>query len=180
MRAPPLLDLARDLGLLSLVSVGGANVLLPELHRSVVAQRHWLDEASFNQLFALAQAAPGPNILFASLIGWKIAGLSGLAVATAAILLPSSALAFALGRGLRRWGDAPWIKLAAAGTVPVALGLILASGAIASMNADHGALGYLISALAAALMVFTKRNPLIAIALGAAMGLLAPHLGLVL
>ena len=49
--------------LLSFVAFGGATALLPELHRVIVDHHHWLDDTTFIQLYAIAQAAPGPNVL---------------------------------------------------------------------------------------------------------------------
>ena len=63
-----------------------------------------------------------------SLIGWQLAGIAGLLVATAAIMVPSCLLAFAAARALARWSDHRWVGVLKAGMVPVALGLILASG----------------------------------------------------
>ncbi len=73
--------------LLSLMAVGGAKLLLPEMHRFAVEGRGWMSSKEFSELFALAQAAPGPNVLFVSVIGWKAAGL----ILTSGILLVRSA-----------------------------------------------------------------------------------------
>ena len=69
-----------DFALLSFVAFGGATALLPEMHRVVVENHHWLDDATFTHLYAIAQAAPGPNVLVVTLIGWKVAGLAGALV----------------------------------------------------------------------------------------------------
>lgn len=63
--------------LLSFVAFGGATALLPEMHRVVVEHHQWLDDTTFTHLYAIAQAAPGPNVLVVTLIGWKVAGLAG-------------------------------------------------------------------------------------------------------
>ena len=89
-----LLQILVTFGILSLVAVGGANAVLPEMHRQVVELRGWLDDATFSQLYALAQAAPGPNILVASVMGWRIAGPGGMAMATVGMLLPAAVLAW--------------------------------------------------------------------------------------
>src|SRR5262245_7100846 len=101
----PLADLAGTFGMLSLVSIGGINVLLPEIHRQVVDVHGWMSDAAFANLFAIANAAPGPNVIVISLIGWQVAGLAGLLVATLAIMIPSCSLAFLVGRGIARWGS---------------------------------------------------------------------------
>ena len=89
-----LLQILVTFGVLSLVAVGGANAVLPEMHRQLVELRGWLDDATFTQLYALAQAAPGPNILVASVMGWRIGGAGGMAMATVGMLLPAAALAW--------------------------------------------------------------------------------------
>ena len=71
------LQLFLDFALLSFVAFGGATALLPEMHRVVVEQHHWLNDATFTHLYAIAQAAPGPNVLVVTLIGWEVAGLAG-------------------------------------------------------------------------------------------------------
>ncbi|MDR2000935.1 MAG: chromate transporter, partial [Zoogloeaceae bacterium] len=58
---PNLTELLLQFALLSLIAFGGGNATLPEMHRIVVEQNHWLTDATFTELFAIAQAAPGPN-----------------------------------------------------------------------------------------------------------------------
>ena len=84
-------DLAQQFTLLSFLAIGGVNELIPEIHRRVVDNAHWLTDADFAQAFAIAQAAPGPNMLIVSLIGWKVDGVLGALVCTIAICAPSSA-----------------------------------------------------------------------------------------
>jgi chromate transporter len=118
-----LVQLARVFSMLSLVSIGGANATLPEIRRQVVEVRGWMTNAAFADVFAISHAAPGPNIIMVSLIGWQLAGLAGLLVTTLAIMVPSCTLAFVISRGLTRWADHHWIALLKAALVPVALGL---------------------------------------------------------
>ena len=77
-----LLSLLASFSLFSLMAVGGAITLIPEMHYYVVESHHWMTGQEFAALFAIAQAAPGPNVLVVSLIGWKVAGLAGALVAT--------------------------------------------------------------------------------------------------
>ena len=163
---------------LSLVSIGGANAALPEIHRQVVTVLHWMDDPAFAHLFAVSQASPGPNIQFVSLIGWHMAGVAGLAVATAAIVLPSSALAFVAGRTVRRFAGAAWVQVATAALVPIAVGLMGASGIVASRAADHSVVGWAITAAAAGFVMATRRNPLWTLAAGVLVSIVATRLGL--
>jgi chromate transporter len=170
-----LIDIARVFAILSLVSIGGANSVLPEIRRQVVDVQGWMTDASFTNLFAISNAAPGPNIILVSLIGWQLAGLAGLAVATLAIMIPSCSLAFLAGRVVTRWSEKRWVTLLKQGLVPVALGLILASGVSMMRTADHDALTTAISVATAVFVVFSSRNPLWAIAAGTAVNIAALH-----
>ena len=69
--------------LLSLLSIGGAITTAPEMHRFMVREHGWISSADFSQSIALAQCAPGPNVLFVAVLGWQIGGVTG-AVATMA------------------------------------------------------------------------------------------------
>lgn len=172
-----LVRIAHVFGVLSLVSIGGANAVLPEIRRQVVDVQGWMNDASFANLFAISHAAPGPNIIMVSLIGWQIAGIAGLLVATLSIMIPSCSLAFMAGRIVNRWSDARWLKLSKDGVVPVALGLILASGVSMMRTADHGPVTVAISLSTAGFVVCSKRNPLWALAAGTAAGVIAIHVG---
>ena len=86
---------------LSLLSIGGAMSTAPEMHRLLVHDRGWLTDADFTTAIALAQAAPGPNVLFVPVLGFQVAGLLGAAAALVGILLPSTLLSL----GVSRWGS---------------------------------------------------------------------------
>jgi chromate transporter len=172
-----LIQIARVFGILSLVSIGGVNAVLPEIRRQIVDVQGWMNDAAFTNLFAISHAAPGPNIIMVSLIGWQMAGLAGLLVATLAIMIPSCSLAFVAGRVVTRWSDQRWIKLLKEGLIPVALGLMLASGIAMMRTADQDGLTVAISLATAAFVVFSRRNPLWAIAAGTAFSIAALHFG---
>ncbi|PKU21613.1 chromate transporter [Telmatospirillum siberiense] len=171
-------QIATTFASVSLVAVGGANAVMPEIHRQVVDQLHWMDGATFANLFAVAQAAPGPNVLFVSLIGWHMAGFAGLAVATLAIMLPSGLVAFAAGRLVARLDGHPLMQAAKSGLVPIAVGLILASGLVMSRAADHDVLTIAITLGTAAFVFFRENSPLWALAGGALLGIGTYLLGL--
>ena len=166
MSQASLIDIAQVFAALSLVSIGGANATLPEIRRQVVEVHGWMGDAGFADAFAISHAAPGPNIIMISLIGWQVAGLAGLLVATAAIVVPSCTLAFIVSRTLSRWADHPAVGLIKAGLVPVALGLILASGVAMMRVAAQDVVGIAIGLGTAAFVVLSRRNPLWALAVG--------------
>ena len=112
------LELGLQFSLLSLLAFGGANAVLPEMHRLVVENHHWMSDAAFSQLFAIAQAAPGPNLLVVTLIGWQVAGVAGALATTLAFCLPSSLLIFFLARIWARWRSDRWRRAIEAGVAP--------------------------------------------------------------
>jgi chromate transporter len=167
-----LADLFVQFSLLACVAFGGVTALLPELHRLVVEQRQWMDETTFAQLFAIAQAAPGPNLLVVTLIGWKVAGLAGALVATLAICLPMSLVIYFLFRHWERFRHAPWRAAVQTGVAPLAVGLVFASGWFIGA-ATGGSIGALVlTAGTIVLMLRTRWHPLWLIGAGAAAGAL--------
>jgi chromate transporter len=113
---------------LSLLSIGGAITTVPEMHRFLVDRSGWLSDETFTSSIALAQAAPGPNILFVAVLGFNVAGLSGAAAAMAGILLPSSVLTVTATRWARANRESVRVKAFSAGMMPLTLGLIVATG----------------------------------------------------
>ncbi|HVJ43623.1 MAG TPA: chromate transporter [Dongiaceae bacterium] len=163
-------QLAITFATMSLGAIGGANAVLPEMHRQAVSVHGWLDDTTFANLFAIAQAAPGPNVIFVSLIGWHLAGPTGLAVATAAICLPSSLLTFGVSRIRRRLIGANWMKLLQLALMPIPLALMAASGLIMAQAADHTLLTVVLTAGTTLFVAFTQRNPLWALSVGGLLG----------
>jgi chromate transporter len=166
-----LLQILLTFSILSLLAVGGANAVLPEMHRQLVELRGWLDDATFSQLYALAQAAPGPNILVASVMGWRIGGWGGMALATVGMLLPAAVLAWLMAGLLHRLRGAPWLKPAQAGLVPVAVGLLLAAGVVmAEASSQFGLLPLVVVAASSVFVWRTNYSPLWVLAGGGVLG----------
>ncbi len=155
-----LAQLALDFSVLSLIAVGGAITVLPEMHRSVVEVHGWMSASQFAELFALAQASPGPNILVVSLIGWKVGGFAGAIIATAAMCGPSCVLAFAVSRIWQRLRGSRWRAAVEDGLVPVTVGLMLAGGYLITLAADASIAAFAITAVTAAAVLATRIHPL--------------------
>lgn len=168
--ATSLTALAVQFALLSLLAVGGANAVIPEMHRVAVDQNHWLTSSQFVDLFALAQAVPGPNVLIVTLIGWHVAGIPGALVATGAMCAPSCLLTYSVNRVWHRFYHTPWRLLLQRALVPVAVGLVLASGLVLTRAAADD-WKYVVISLVTALVAFgTKWNPLWLLAVAAVLG----------
>jgi chromate transporter len=168
----PLATLAVRLTLLSLVAVGGITSVIPEIHRTVVDVHHWVTDAEFTQMFVIARAAPGPNMLVVTLIGWQVAGLPGALVATAAICVPSCMLNYFIAGMWDRFRGARWRRAVEAGLAPITVGLVLATGWLVARGADTGWVAYGITAAVAALTVFTRVNPIWLLVAAGGLGLL--------
>jgi chromate transporter len=160
MNQNPLLQLFGYFVLLSLFAVGGANAAIPEMHRIAVEVMHWMNDRQFADMFAIAQVSPGPNVIIVTLIGYHVAGLSGAAVATAAMCGPTCVLAFMVARTWDRFKDAHWRKAIQAGLVPVSIGLIGASAFVLARTADNNIYAGAITAITAIVAYATKVNPL--------------------
>lgn len=169
---PVLLDLFLQFFLLAFVAFGGASALLPELHRVVVENRHWLDDTTFTQLFAIAQAAPGPNVLVVTLIGWEVAGVGGALAATLGMCLPMSLLIFLLFGHWERFRDAPWRQAIQLGVAPLAVGLVASSAFLIARTTSHNLIGWLLVLSVILLQLHTRIHPLWLIAGGAMCGVL--------
>ena len=165
-------ELFLEFALLSFVAFGGATALLPEMHRVVVENHHWLDDTTFTHLYAIAQAAPGPNVLVVTLIGWEIAGLAGALAATLAMCLPMSVLIYLL---IDRWDSFSgkrWQKAVSLGVAPLAVGLVFSGATLIAGSAGFGRTAWALVAVTVAVNLRTKLHPLWLIAVGAALGLL--------
>jgi chromate transporter len=154
----------------SLLAFGGANAVIPEMRRQAVDVAHWMTGSQFVSLYALAQAAPGPNVMVVTLIGWHVAGLAGALVATAAMMGPSVTLTFFAYRLWAHFRRRPWLNAIQNGLTPVTVGLVSSSAFILAKNSDHGMLGYLLTAATAALTYWTGLNPLFVFAVAACLG----------
>ncbi len=171
MSAPTPLAIAKVFALLSVVAVGGANGVLSEAHQQIVEIKAWMSNKDFATVYAIAQAAPGPNVLYASLMGWRLAGLAGLAAATLGMNMPSSLIAFAVARLKRRYGEIGPVRRASNALVPVAIGMILSAGLTAGRVAGHGPLDVVLMLAGAAVYTFFDFNPLWLLSCGAVLGM---------
>jgi chromate transporter len=109
--------------------------------------------------------------MIVSLIGWHVAGLAGLLVATLAMTIPPSLLAFGMSRVMRRAGTSKWLVIVKEGLVPLAIGMILASGWIMASTSELSPMSLVITAAATAFVAFTEYNLLWALGAAIALGL---------
>jgi chromate transporter len=157
---------------LSLLAFGGGNTILTEMQRQVVQVHPWMTASEFASLFALAQAAPGPNMLIATLVGWRVAGLPGALVATLSLCAPSSLLTFGTAQLWYRFRSASWRVLVQRGLMPVTAGLIMASAVLLSESTTTGWSTAALTAVATVVFLRTKIHPLVVLGAGMVLGVL--------
>ena len=167
--------------MLSLMSIGGAISTSPDMHRYLVDKQHWLSQVQFNESIALAQAAPGPNVLFVALMGWHIgmntgstaAAFLGVLVTMTGILLPSTILTYHAAQWGHRNRQLRAVRAFKLGMAPVVVALMLASAWIlGSAGGDPSANwpAWLLSAASAVVLWRTKVHILWMLGAGALLG----------
>ncbi|CAM2157221.1 MULTISPECIES: chromate transporter [Paraburkholderia] len=166
-----LVALAAIFSQLSLLAFGGGNTILPEMQRQVVEVHHWMPASEFSALFALAQAAPGPNMMIVTLVGWHVAGWAGMLVTSIAKFGPSSLVTIAALHAWDRFKDRPWRRIAQRGLVPVTAGLVAASAVLIAKASDPTWIAWAITGVCAVLAFRTKIHPLWLLAAGSLIGL---------
>lgn len=171
MKVDVLGSLAVRFALLSLLAIGGANSTLSEMHRQFVDVSHWLTDRQFTDLVAIANAAPGPNVVSVTLIGYQIAGIAGALVATLFMCGPAAMFAFALSHVFERFKHSRWRLAVQGGLVPVSIGLIGATALILTTAADRAWPAFVITAATFAVTSFTRVSPLFPLAAAATLGL---------
>lgn len=138
---------------LSLLAIGGAITTAPDMHRYLVGDQHWLTDSQFTSSIALAQAAPGPNVLFIALLGWNVGvnaatgmgggwlltavwGFFGVVVTMTGIMLPSTTLTFAAARWGHQNRELRAVRAFKQGMAPIVIALLVATGWILANS--HG------------------------------------------
>ena len=160
--------------MLSLAAIGGGVIMLaPDMHRYVVEAHHWITAEQFAAAYAIAQAAPGPNMLFVTLVGWQVAGWAGALGATVAIIVPPALLTFVVtrvssGRGIGRVGHLG--RAVRNGLAPLSIGFLFAGGWVLLDATEAGWRALLLVILTIVVVLRTNWNPLWLIIAGAAVG----------
>ena len=169
--------------ILSLMSVGGGITTAPEMHRYLVDEQHWLSDPQFSSSIALAQAAPGPNVLFVALMGWNVGmnaggyglALLGVAVTMTGMLLPSTTLTYMTAQWGHRNRDLRAVRAFKTGMAPIVIALLVSTGWLltsAHSNAARDWPLWLLTAISVLLVWRTKIHMLWLIGTGALLGAL--------
>ncbi|ENV64934.1 hypothetical protein F949_00327 [Acinetobacter junii NIPH 182] len=156
---------------LSVLAFGGGNAILPEMQHQVVTVHQWMTAEQFSSLFAMAQAAPGPNMMIVPLVGWHVAGPAGLLVTSLAKFGPSSIITVYVLKFWQRFKEHPLRARFEKALKPITVGLVLVSAWLIADASAQNALLILIVILTAILGMFKKVHPLWVMALGAGLGI---------
>jgi chromate transporter len=177
------LDLFLHFLSLSIMSVGGGLTTVSEMHRYLVVEHGWLSEAQFNASISIAQAAPGPNILFVALMGWNVGlnagsmllGVAGMIIMQVGILLPSTTLAAVIARVGHRHRNMLVLRAIKQGAAPVVVSLLFAASWLigrASGRVSEDWMIWLLALLAAGIASLTRIHLLWLLGIGALLGAL--------
>src|SRR5690348_7431114 len=166
MRGDVLWALIVLLAPLSLLSLGGGASILAPIHNQTVDIDHWLTQQEFVDLFAISRAAPGPSSMLVALIGWKMSGWLGALVATLAMYIPSSTLAYGVSHVWNRYRGTRLHSAIETGLIPIGTGLVIAGGWSVLRAAHTGLLGWAIALAALALLMWRNLHPLLVLFAG--------------
>ena len=168
---------------LSLLSIGGAITAAPDMHRYLVTQQHGLNDAQFNSSIAMAQAAPGPNVLFVALLGWNVGmnasgnqwpyAVLGVLLTMVGILVPSTTLTFTLTRWGHQNRELRAVRAFKQGMAPIVVALLIATGWILATNQGSSLKNWplwLLTAVTALLVWRTRIHMLWLLAAGGLLG----------
>ncbi|RZL61223.1 MAG: chromate transporter [Variovorax sp.] len=176
--------------MLSMLSISGAITTVPDMHRYLVERNGWLTEAQFTSSVAIAQAAPGPNVLFVALMGWNVGlnagggigagpqawllGLLGLMITMVGIMLPSTTLTYVATRWGHRNRDRREVRAFKQGMAPVVVGLLIATGWVLASGNHAGSAPawhlWLLTSVSAFIVWRTRLHLLWLLGAGAALG----------
>ena len=166
---------------LSLLAVGGAITVAPDMHRYLVDKQHWITDAQFSSSIAIAQAAPGPNVLFVGLMGWNVglnagglpAAALGLTLTLTGILLPSTTLTYLVARWGHRNRELRAVRAFKQGMAPIVIALLVATGWILATGSRYHLADWpvwLVAAITALVVWRTRIHLLWLLGAGAALG----------
>jgi chromate transporter len=162
-------------GVLSVLGFGGGNAIVPQMFTDVVTQHHWITPVEFSRFYALSRLAPGPAMTVSALVGFAVAGFTGACVAAVAMFLPAAVFVYVLAHAWDRFHDHPGRKIFARAMIPIVLGLSWVGAVILGRGALDGPLTIVIALIAAGLMLRTKLNTALVVALAGVAGIFLFH-----
>jgi chromate transporter len=142
------------------ITFGGGFVMIPLIEAEVVDARQWLTHQEFVDATALGQITPGPVLITATFIGYRVAGTLGALIATISIFLPSFLMTVIAGSSLARFHTNRLLQSFLKGVTPAVVGLLVAAGISIGRSGIHSWIGLLIAIVAGVVLVRFRPNPI--------------------
>lgn len=157
--------------MLAAISIGGTDTVLPDMHRYLVEVHGWITSRQFSDAYAIARAVPGPNMLYATLLGWQVGGLAGALATTLALAIPPVTITLLVVRLSARRPASPLGRAFKLGLAPITIGLMFSSSWILLRAVHDDWRGYVVTFITLAVVLRSRLNPLWLIAAGALLGI---------
>jgi chromate transporter len=141
------------------VTFGGGLVMIPLIESEVVDTHHWLTHQEFADATALGQITPGPVLITATFVGYRVAGTLGALVATISIFLPAFLMTIAAASSLRRFRNNEQVQAFLRGIAPAVVGLLVAAALSIGRSGIHSWVGLSIMLLAMFTLIRFRPNP---------------------
>ena len=141
------------------VTFGGGFVMLPLIESEVVNTHHWLTHQEFADATALGQITPGPVLITATFVGYRVAGTLGALVATVSIFLPAFLMTIVAASSLRRFRSNAQVQSFLQGIAPAVVGLLVAAALSVGRAGIHTWVGVSIMLIATFTLVKFRPNP---------------------
>jgi chromate transporter len=139
------------------VTFGGGLVMLPLIESEVVNTHHWLTHQEFADAAALGQITPGPVLITATFVGYRVAGTLGALVATVSIFLPAFLMTIAAASSLQRFRTNAQVQSFLRGIAPAVVGLLVAAALSVGRAGIHSWIG--LSIMLVAIFTLIKFRP---------------------
>lgn len=123
------------------VTFGGGFVMIPEIENEVVNSHHWLTHQEFADATALGQITPGPVLIMATFVGYRVAGFLGALFSTLCVFLPSFLMVIAAGSSFRRFRTNRQMQAFLRGVAPAVTGLLVAAAWSVARSGIHTIIG---------------------------------------
>lgn len=136
------------------VTFGGGFVMIPEIQNEVVNSHHWLTHQEFADATALGQITPGPVLIMATFVGYRVAGTIGAILCTICVFLPSFLMTIAAGSSFQRFRANRQMRAFLRGVAPAVTGLLAAAAWSVARSGIHTFIG---AAMAVGILVILLR-----------------------
>jgi chromate transporter len=140
------------------VTFGGGFVMIPEIEAEVVNSHHWLTHQEFADATALGQITPGPVLIMATFVGYRVAGTLGALFATICVFLPSFVMTIAAGSSFRRFRTNRQMQAFLRGVAPAVAGLLVAAAWSVGRSGIHSIIGLGMSVIILLILLRYRAN----------------------